>query len=105
MHPWVTRTTASVVSLIAASGTFSTRTSPAAYMTVARILVFSLSRCWLELLASVGRGSVGGEQHGHHDDQAQPQDDGATLQRAGHLGCRRVGTARDRDQHRKPQRH
>jgi hypothetical protein len=37
MQALVTRTTASVASMMVASGTFSMRTSPAAYITVARI--------------------------------------------------------------------
>jgi hypothetical protein len=37
MHARVTRTIASVGSTMVESGTFSTRTSPAAYMMVARI--------------------------------------------------------------------
>src|SRR6266851_4832073 len=45
MQARVTRTTASVGSLIAGSGTFSIRTSPAPYMTVARMSVPPSSCC------------------------------------------------------------
>src|SRR5215210_6659743 len=46
MHARVTRTMASVGSTMVASGTFSTRTSPAAYMMVAR-MVYCFEEEWV----------------------------------------------------------
>src|SRR5205085_6070608 len=57
MQAWVTRTTASVGSITAGSGTFAMRTSPAPYMTVARIelppVLAGCGRCRVLLVADV----------------------------------------------------